>query len=86
MSNIYLFLILDNPNMRVTEGIGTEGSGGTISRFSLAAGHPQPSGSKLPVKTRAQFKSLSASSGHTKPGETLDAYYKAADCALSSAN
>lgn len=70
--------------MRVTEGIGTEASGGTVSRFTLNAGHPHSSASKLPVKTRTQLKSLSVSSGHTKPGETLDACPKAVYNALNS--
>ncbi|XP_026773508.3 microtubule-associated tumor suppressor 1 homolog A isoform X1 [Pangasianodon hypophthalmus] len=56
-----------NPSMRVNEGAGTEGPGGTVSRFSLPAGHQHSSASKLPMKTRTQIKSLSASSGHTKP-------------------
>ncbi|KAK3535916.1 hypothetical protein QTP70_021214 [Hemibagrus guttatus] len=60
-----------NPTMRVTEGTGAEGSGGTVSRFSLTAGHPHSSASKLPMKTRTQVKSLSSFSGLTKPGETL---------------
>lgn len=56
-----------NPSMRVTEGTGPEGSGGKVSRFSLIAGNAHSSASKLPVKTRTQLKSLSTSSGHTKP-------------------
>ncbi|MCJ8734125.1 hypothetical protein PDJAM_G00231680 [Pangasius djambal] len=58
-----------NPSMRVTEATGTEGPGGTVSRFSLTAGihHQHSSASKLPMKTRTQIKSLSASSGHTQP-------------------
>ncbi|KAK3564546.1 hypothetical protein QTP86_022787 [Hemibagrus guttatus] len=58
-----------NPTMRVTEGTGAEGSGGTVSRFSLTAGHPHSSASKLPMKTRTQVKSLSSFSGLTKPGD-----------------
>lgn len=73
-----------NLSMRVTEGTGTEASGGTISRFALNPGHPHSSASKLPVKTRTQLKSLSVSSGHTKPGETLDACPEAVHNALNS--
>ncbi|KAG7329238.1 hypothetical protein KOW79_007412 [Hemibagrus wyckioides] len=58
-----------NPTKRVTEGSGAEGSGGTVSRFSLTAGHPHSSASKLPMKTRTQVKSLSTISGLTKPGD-----------------
>lgn len=72
--------------MRVTEGTGPEGSGGKVSRFSLIAGNAHSSASKLPVKTRTQLKSLSTSSGHTKPGETLDACSKSAYNALNSAH
>ncbi|KAI5105198.1 microtubule-associated tumor suppressor 1-like A isoform X2, partial [Silurus meridionalis] len=54
------------PGMRVAVSPGTKGSGGTDSRFSVSAGHPHPSTSKLPIKTRTQLKSWSASSGHTK--------------------
>ncbi|XP_053361317.1 microtubule-associated tumor suppressor 1 homolog A isoform X2 [Clarias gariepinus] len=52
-----------NPSMRVTEGTGTDGGVGTISKFSLPTGHQHSSASKLPVKTRTQLKS---SGGHTK--------------------
>ncbi|KAI5630117.1 microtubule-associated tumor suppressor 1-like A isoform X2, partial [Silurus asotus] len=55
-----------NPGMRVAVSAGTKGSGGTDSRFSVSAGHPHSSTSKLPIKTRTQLKSWSASSGHTK--------------------
>lgn len=72
--------------MRVTESTGTEGSGGIISRSSFTSGHPHSSASKLPVKARAQFKSLSVSSGHAKPGETLDACSKVAYNGFNSAN
>ncbi|KAF5896461.1 microtubule-associated tumor suppressor 1 isoform X1, partial [Clarias magur] len=53
-----------NPNMRVTEGTGTDGAVATISKFSFSTGPQYSSASKLPVKTRTQLKSLS---GNTKP-------------------
>lgn len=69
--------------MRVTNGTGAEGLRGTVSRFSLTTGQPHLSTSKLPLKTRTQVKSLSAFSGHTKPGETFCACSKAAYDACS---
>ncbi|XP_060741694.1 microtubule-associated tumor suppressor 1 homolog A isoform X2 [Tachysurus vachellii] len=74
-----------NPTMRVTSGTGAEGSRGTVSRFSLTTGQPHLSTSKLPLKTRTQVKSLSAFSGHTKPGDKRTASLSNASvmCALS---
>ncbi|XP_072520265.1 microtubule-associated tumor suppressor 1 homolog A isoform X2 [Salminus brasiliensis] len=56
-----------NPKMRLAEGTGAEASGGIHPRLSLTAAPPHNSASKLPVKPRAQIKSTSAPSGHTKP-------------------
>ncbi|KAI4897256.1 hypothetical protein NFI96_024626 [Prochilodus magdalenae] len=56
-----------NPKMRLSEGTGAEVSGGAHSRHTLTAAPPHNSASKLPVKSRGQLKSTSASSGHAKP-------------------
>ncbi|XP_047658334.1 microtubule-associated tumor suppressor 1 homolog A isoform X2 [Tachysurus fulvidraco] len=74
-----------NPTTRVTNGTGAEGSRGTVSRFSLMTCQPLLSTSKLPLKTRTQVKSLSAFSGHTKPGDKRTASLSNASvmCAVS---